>query len=159
MTHILSTAMIGQLKTNDYVVKTQFKGLTDDDLLLQPESRGNCANWVLGHIVYGRSNILVCLGEEPNWGDEEGAMYAFGSPAITGADSPHLSMEQLIAVFDATQAQIITKLEATSDAEMDKPFRDSTVGQNLSFLVWHESYHAGQFEYLRQLTGVNDKVI
>ena len=34
-----------------------------------------------------------------------------------------------------------------------------TTAEFLHFLLWHETYHTGQTELLRQLTGVNDKVI
>jgi uncharacterized damage-inducible protein DinB len=35
----------------------------------------------------------------------------------------------------------------------------TTLGQLIFFLYWHESYHTGQPEYLRQLAGKDDKVI
>jgi len=35
----------------------------------------------------------------------------------------------------------------------------TTLGQLTFFLCWHESYHTGQTEALRQLAGKNDKVI
>jgi uncharacterized damage-inducible protein DinB len=35
----------------------------------------------------------------------------------------------------------------------------TTLGQLIFFLFWHESYHVGQPEYLRQLAGKDDKVI
>jgi hypothetical protein len=34
-----------------------------------------------------------------------------------------------------------------------------TVGQRLFGLYFHQTYHIGQTELLRQLAGVNDKVI
>jgi hypothetical protein len=36
---------------------------------------------------------------------------------------------------------------------------DQTVGKQITFLQWHETYHLGQLEPLRQLAGKNDKVI
>jgi|GEM_PF-5021639 len=36
---------------------------------------------------------------------------------------------------------------------------DQDVGAQLSFLSWHETYHTGQTEYLRQLAGKDDQVI
>jgi uncharacterized damage-inducible protein DinB len=37
--------------------------------------------------------------------------------------------------------------------------RKTTVGQRVFFLYFHESYHVGQTELLRQLAGKNDKII
>ena len=47
-----------------YVVKQQVDDLTHEDSLLQPPFRGNCLNWVLGHIVVHRDKALVTLGEQ-----------------------------------------------------------------------------------------------
>ena len=35
----------------------------------------------------------------------------------------------------------------------------TTLGQLIFYLSWHEGYHTGQTEALRQLAGKNDKVI
>jgi uncharacterized damage-inducible protein DinB len=34
-----------------------------------------------------------------------------------------------------------------------------SMAERLAFAHWHETYHVGQLELLRQLTGKNDKVI
>jgi uncharacterized damage-inducible protein DinB len=39
------------------------------------------------------------------------------------------------------------------------PQGEDTVGEQLAFLHFHEAYHTGQTEMLRQLAGKNDKVI
>jgi hypothetical protein len=36
---------------------------------------------------------------------------------------------------------------------------EETAGQQIRFSHWHETYHVGQLELLRQLAGKNDKVI
>ena len=36
---------------------------------------------------------------------------------------------------------------------------ETTLGERLVFLHWHETYHVGQLELLRQLAGTNDAVI
>jgi len=43
--------------------------------------------------------------------------------------------------------------------EAIKGITDWTVGEWLNFLLWHETYHVGTTEQLRQLAGKNDKVI
>ena len=53
-------------------------------------------------------------------------------------------------------------MASLDDGQLDAPFdneRDDTLRKRLAFMAWHDSYHTGQTEYLRQLTGVNDKVI
>ena len=58
-----------------------------------------------------------------------------------------------------SQKQILAALERTSQESLNQPDGEGTVGGSLSFLYWHEAYHTGQTEYLRQLAGKNDKVI
>lgn len=151
-------SLIDRLKINQYIIKAQLDGFTDDDALLQPASRGNCANWILGHIIYGRSTMLERLGEGAFWGEEERVMYAFGSSPITDADCPHISHTELMTLLESTCEQLTTCLESKTEADFDAPVRETTLGESFSFLVWHEAYHAGQFEYLRQLTGADDQV-
>ena len=152
--------MITMLKTNASVIKMQLDDLTDAHLLLQPDMRGNCANWVLGHIVDNRSSIIYRMTGEYFWSDNDRALYKFDSDPITSTDDPHLSMERLLADYEATGKIILDLLENITDARLDEMFNErSTLNQSVHWLIWHESYHMGQFEYLRQLTGVNDKVI
>ncbi|MGB1288303.1 MAG: DinB family protein, partial [Aggregatilineales bacterium] len=132
----------------------------DEDLLLQMPFRGNCGNWVLGHIVSSRNSILGFVGEDKLWGDEERALYSFDSEPITGAECPHFALEKLIADLDAAGECLIAKLESMDDSDLDENLDEKTIlGDRVRFMVWHESYHTGQFEYIRQLAGKDDKVI
>ena len=151
---------IYRLQVDERTLHRQLNGLTNEDLLLQPEMRGNCANWVLGHLVLSRSELMERLGLAPLWSAEETAIYDRDTEPITGASSPHLSMDRLLADFKTAGEQLIARLETITDDELDAPYTETaTLGRSVNFTIWHEGYHVGQFEYLRQLTGVNDKVI
>ncbi|MEL6306913.1 MAG: DinB family protein [Bacteroidota bacterium] len=151
-------SLVDRLKINQYIINAQLDGFSDEDALIQPAMRGNCANWILGHIIYGRNTMLERLGEETFWGEEHRVMYAFGSEAITSADSPHIAYSELMPLLESTLETIIACLEKMTEEDLDAPIRDTTLGESFSFLVWHEAYHSGQFEYLRQLTGADDQV-
>lgn len=143
---------IANLQRHEGILDAQLDGLTDHDLLLQPQPRGNCANWILGHITNARSGMLKALKEEPLWGEEERAIYGRGSEPITGVESPHLAMERLLNDYKEAGRRVIARLEAISDEELDGQYNEkSSLAEWMNFLVWHESYHIGQFEYLRQL--------
>jgi uncharacterized damage-inducible protein DinB len=146
---------------NHRVIKEQLDGLTHEDSLGQPPYFGNCLNWVVGHIVASRSGILSLLGEAPIWTDDEQAPYRRGSDPITGPDDPHLPLEQIIAALDVSQEALVAALNRVTPEKLAEeiPDRNSTVGKRVSFLAWHDSYHTGQTEQLRQLTGVNDQII
>lgn len=144
------------------VIHMQTEGLTNADSLIQPPFRGNCLNWVLGHILVGRSQVLGHLGESQFWGEEKEARYRSGSEPMT-ADEQALSLEQLLADLDRSQERIATALESVSPELLAEPLEsgesERSRGQAVAFLHWHETYHTGQLELLRQLAGKNDAII
>jgi hypothetical protein len=149
-----------QLEMNHHVILRQLNGLKAEDSFLQPALRGNCINWILGHVLSSRQGLLRLLGLPAIWTEEEIALYKRGSAAITSADDPHLPYERLLADLETTQQQLVTALLALDPQTAESINGDTSEGLGaLEALCWHESYHAGQFEYLRQLTGVNDRVI
>ena len=150
--------MISLLRRNTGVIQRQTSGLTHDDSLLQPPFRGNCLNWVIGHINVYRDNMLKALGESPIMSEADTALYDHGSEPITDG-STAIDFKRLMADLKTAQAQLENALNSVSEAHLNRVEQDRTIRDQLIFYVWHETYHTGQTEYLRQLTGVNDKVI
>ncbi|MEM9777355.1 MAG: DinB family protein [Chloroflexota bacterium] len=148
-------------ETNHWVVTRQVDGLTHEDSLLQLPFRGNCLNWVLGHILVSRQNALKLLGIDGSWTEAEMARYKFDSAPITSADDPAiLTLERLMSDIEMTQQQLMDGFEEISEQQLaEKDERERTVSERLLFLAWHEGYHVGQTEYLRQLSGKDDKII
>ncbi|MEA3336961.1 MAG: DinB family protein [Chloroflexota bacterium] len=154
--------LTGTLGANLWVIQRQVDGLTDEDSYLQPPFSGNCLNWVLGHIVVGRNRMLVLLEQEPLWGDAETALYQTGSePIVVGGGA--LSLATLLETLERSQELIAVSLGQASEAQLAEivPFRgrESSISDAIAGLAWHETYHTGQTELLRQLAGKNDKVI
>ncbi len=151
----------GLFKTNHYVVTNQTKGLTHEDSLLQLPFRGNCLNWVLGHCLVSRMDVLKMMGIDGSWTEEERLRYKYDSEPITSADDPAiLSFERLMADFETTQEQIAEGFAEISDQQLaEKDDNGRSIAEKILFLAWHEGYHLGQTEYLRQLAGKDDKVI
>lgn len=145
------------------IIKKQAAGLTHEDSVLQPASRGNCLNWVLGHIVDSRNNVLRLVDAEPALDPAIATRYASGSePVLTDGDGI-VSLEELLAALDRSQEALAAKLAAMTNEESQRevPFfsRTMPLGEVLFFLYFHETYHTGQTEPLRQLAGTDDKVI
>lgn len=157
--------LIDSLQTNFNVIHRQVKGLTHEDSLLQLPFRGNCLNWVIGHIIWRRNTMMELLDIPTIWTDEQQARYARESQPVThGEDAMYF--DQLLADFDKAQAILTQTLQETTAEKMATTIKElipgapaQSVAEWVHFLVWHETYHVGQTEILRQLTGVNDKVI
>jgi hypothetical protein len=143
---------------NHRVIHLQIDGLTHQDSLLQPPFRGNCLNWVLGHIVASRNTALTLLGQEPVWVEQDTAPYVTDSDPVTGIENAH-PFEDIVAALDESQVRLQATLSRASPETMAAAHGDSTVGEQLAGLYWHEAYHTGQTEYLRQLAGKDDKVV
>jgi hypothetical protein len=140
------------------VIHMQTAGLSHDDSLLQLPFRGNCLNWVLGHIVATRDRALTLLNEQPVWGESEGALYQTGSAPITSGERA-LSLEKIMSDLDCSQERLMSGLRRASAQHMSVAMGDETVGELLAGLHFHESYHTGQTELLRQLAGKNDAIV
>ena len=160
---ITATDLIGALERNLDIVKCQAQGLTHADSLLQLPFRGNCMNWVLGHIAATRNTMLQFLGEEAVLSEAHVKRYGYGSEPVCGDTGDILALEQLLTVLEQSQKAITASLQKiTAEAltrEVQSFLGTTTLGQLVFFLYWHESYHTGQAEALRQLAGKDDKVI
>jgi uncharacterized damage-inducible protein DinB len=160
---ITVTDLSAALERNLGNVKAQTQGLTHADTLLQLPFRGNCLNWVLGHIASTRNTMLRFLGEEAILNDAQIKRYGHGSEPVCGEGADILTLEQLLAMLEQSQTAIAARLQTMEAEELEREVQSfrgtTTLGQLLFFLYWHESYHAGQTEILRQLAGKDDKVI
>ena len=158
---VSKTYMINAFRRNSWVVRKQADGLTHEETLLQLPFRGNSFNWILGHIVVNRDNVLAALGEPPFLSAEERERYTRGSDPIVGAETA-VSLTHLLNGITDTQNRILAALEnATPEAlsAITNEEQSQTLADEIAFLNWHEAYHVGQLEILRQLAGKNDSII
>lgn len=153
--------LIGAFARNTSVVKSQTEGISHDESLTR-HPNGNCLNWVVGHIVEGRDDVLEALGE-PRAAGALVERYQRGSEPITGEGEGVLPLSQLLDLLDQSQERIeamLSQMDAAalaSKSESDP--RGRSVGQLAFFLYFHETYHVGQTELFRQLAGRDDKLI
>ncbi|UCG24779.1 MAG: DinB family protein [Chloroflexota bacterium] len=144
-------------KRNYYVLHMQVKGLSHEDSLLAPPFRANCLNWVLGHIVVYRGRALTLLGAEPVWDEDQATPYNRESEPLQAQDARPL--EQIMADLDLSQERLDAALADLTAEDLERGVDESTMAERLTFDYWHEAYHTGQTELLRQLAGTDDKVI
>jgi hypothetical protein len=162
---IYAHTLLGMAKSNYGVLQIQTKDLTHEDSLLQLPFRGNCLNWVMGHITQSRNKMLRLLDVAPIWTPEQVAHYDTNSAPVT-CDAEAMRFEQILADLEIAHQRLLEKLQRISTDELTAPansaskgFAPTSTGEFLHSLLWHETYHVGQTEILRQLAGKNDKVI
>jgi len=121
-------------------------------------------NWVVGHLVTNRNTILKLLGVEQPPAAERVARYTRESEPVTGEGEGVLPLDELLALLEQAQAHIAALLAEITPEELDRQVaffrnRSQTVGEWLLFFYFHDSYHTGQTEILRQAAGKDDKII
>lgn len=159
---MLSPVQLGQaFERNVAIVASQTAGLTHADSLLQLPFRGNCLNWIIGHMLRSRDGILEALGAAPVFA--EGARYDREADPITTDAADVLPLETLLTKLTESQAALTAALNAASEEDLAEVChlggRLRRVGEWAFFLYFHETYHTGQTELLRQLAGKSDKII
>ena len=160
---ITTTDLIQGLERNLGIIRAQTKGLSHADSLLQLPFRGNCLNWVLGHVADNRNTLLRLLGEKAILGEAQAKRYGYSSEPVCGDEDDILTLEQLLTVLEQGQNALAARLDKITAEELAGEVQSflgtTTLGQLIFFLFWHETYHVGQPEFLRQLAGKDDKVI
>ncbi len=150
---ITPAAIAWNFDRNAVYMRTHLEALTHADSLAQPPIEGNCINWIVGHVVCYRNYVLDVLGLPPVLPIETLARYARGSEPVR-ADGPDVvRLEDLVRAYWAAQDAILKALPAFG------PDRGAEVAQAAGFempraellvsFMRHESYHAGQLEWLR----------
>jgi len=151
-------------ENNIEIVKMQTAGLTQADTLVQLPFRGNCFNWVLGHLLSNHRTVLKLLGDEQTLDESLVARYEYGTEPVTCDGDGVLTLEQLLSSLDRAQEQIAARLADITPEELARPMavfgdRERTLGEWLFFFYFHDCYHTGQTEILRQAAGKDDKII
>lgn len=120
-------------------------GLSEEDALMQPTNGGNSLNWVLGHIIATRDDILKILDQKPLWDEQTVSLYKRGS--FPGSDPTEIvSLSRLLEDFESSQKHLISALENIDSGD------EKTI-EKLAGLSFHESYHVGQTGLLRRIAG------
>lgn len=149
---------------NRRVIHAQADGLTHEQSLTQSEFNVNCFNWVLGHIVDSRSRLLAQFGGDEVMSDDVGVRYRRESDPVT-ADGPDVvPFDELLRMLDRTQELLDDLLGEATEAWLaeETPVTEDRTSPRLNqihFTYFHDTYHTGQTDLLRQMSGYSDKVI
>ena len=148
---------------NTEILRMQTEGLTHEDSLLQTPYNINCLNWTLGHILVYRDRAITSAGGEAQFPNGELDRYRRESEPII-ADGPGvLPLPQLVAAVASSQEAIdgtvgrLSDEEFATESEIDG--RMVSLARRLHFDYFHDTYHTGQTELLRQVAGTNDAII
>ena len=146
------------------IIKMQTEGLTHEQSLIQLPFRSNCLNWVVGHVLTNRCNILHLLGAEDIRSEVDLDHYERESQPITGDGEGVIKLNDLLKYLEDSQERLEAVLEQETEESLQRtsPYRDrpeQPVAFWIFFLYFHDCYHTGQTEIFRQAAGTDDKII
>jgi hypothetical protein len=145
------------------ILKQQTAGLTTKDSLLQPQPGGNCLNWVMGHLVVNLVEIFEVLEGELSEDLPDLARYRIGSEPIRGEEAGVQALDDLVDIYEQLTIKIVDRLSQMNEAEFEEEIDfwqgKSRRGYVAFFYFFHNTFHLGQLEYLRNLAGKIEKVI
>jgi len=150
--------LLRMYQINFNALKMNLDGVTDEDSLTRPQPAGNSINWVVGHILFSRNQILEPLGEEAVVEKSEFSAYARDSEP--GQHDDMIPLSRLIDDLTRSQNILETALGRLTEEELNSPVSNDNNGDSkvllvdqLLFLQFHEAYHVGQTGLLRRMTG------
>ncbi len=138
------------------ILGANLDGLDADQSMKQPQPAGNCANWILGHMVQAHNRVMGLVNQEPVWADPS---LDRTSDAIVSPDQA-LDWDTMVARLLGSKDRMMMGLGALSEAQLDEggfsdPFGNPTTrGQLLNLMAVHQNYHAGQLGLSRRLVGL-----
>ncbi len=151
-----NASLIQLAKLNHSLLTRDVEGMTDEQALVTLFEGGNHLNWVVAHLVAGRDRMLAALGAEPVRAKEVNAAFDYGSTPPTAEEAWPLA--QHVADYQATQERLLAALESATDEQLEQPYRDSTLGEQLTFMLWHDAYHVGQATLYRRKAGLKSPI-
>lgn len=148
---------------NTRIVVAQADGLGHADSLRQSGYRTNCFNWIVGHVVAGRDDVLSLLGQESVLGDAA-ARYRRESDPIREDGPGVLPLADLLGALGLANARIQEALRGADAGFLAEelpaaPGRTATRLAQVFFFYFHDTYHTGQTEMARQMSGKDDSII
>jgi hypothetical protein len=145
-----------------WLITAQAKDISDAESLLQLPFRANCMNWVVGHLLVQREFVLTLLNAQPVWGEAEMQSYRTNSDPIKNAERT-IPFRQIMQALAVSQQRLQMGLAEITPAQWNEATsidgKDGPIGSLIAGYHWHETYHCGQLEILRQLAGKNDKIV
>jgi len=131
-------------------------GLTQEQSLIQPSPGGNCANWILGHLMNVHNGVMNLVDEKPVW--ESGQLARAGEDPITGPTNA-IDWNTMRERFLGSKERCLAAISALSDKALAEPVPHPFGGTTsraelLNLLAFHQTYHVGQLAVSRRIAGL-----
>ena len=156
--------VIRGFKRNVSLVEAHAEGISHEDSLTQTPYNVNCFNWVVGHIITSRNALFRNIAGEELWStDDRLDRYRRESEPITGDGPGVWKLDDLLTALRESQDRIAQNLGTATPEylaeEIEVDGRSASREARILFAYFHDTYHTGQLDLLRQMSGKSDKII
>ncbi len=134
-----------QFHFNSDVIAGNIEGITDEESRIFHPNGANPLNWIFDHLILIRNSMIEILGGTPVWNDAEFSMYNRGEKPANHQNS-FTDFEVLTTCFNESSAELNRILTVGKEINAENI-------NDLSALMLHEIYHAGQLGYIRRILG------
>jgi uncharacterized damage-inducible protein DinB len=145
------------------LMKRQCEGLSHAESLIQTPYNINCLNWVLGHLAVNRDRLLRLIGEEPLLSEDQFNRYKTESDPVKEDGEDVIKLERLLEILIEGQERINNAFSQLTDEQLvglvQVGEHQMPLGVRLHGYYFHDTYHTGQTDLLRQIAGTNDKIV
>ena len=150
--------IVHSLNTARALLNRYCEDLKPEEYLHRPCSGGNCAAWLLGHLILTERSALGRAGVTELPALPEGFEKRFARDEQAPKASDYGDVTQLLPMFNQHRDRLVEavrKLPAdVLDRPMDKPHPlFSNVAEVLNFMGSHVMMHAGQITTIRRTLG------
>lgn len=154
-----TSTLLHSLGTSNVVVNRNLEDINHRDSLVHPQPEGRTFNWILGHMVRTRNEILELMGKKPLYPKSKFDVYT----PKGFSEAKALDIEELKNAFNALQGELEEGIKSLPKEKLNEPAtlrpdRQDTVGSILATIFWHEAYHAGQLGTMRRVIGKEGKI-
>lgn len=150
-----ATTLLDQFRTTNFVMQLAFSDLDQDTAIRRlGGDSGPSIAWEIGHILFYRVRIIVLLGHKHEFPYSE----TFEGDAGDGSTYP--TLEDFATQWKTVAEVLESALKSATDEQLDGPIPtagphdERTMYDLLTFLCWHEAYHAGQLGSIRTHFGM-----
>lgn len=156
--------LVGQIQMQTGLIHRHVDDLSDEEACVAPLG-GNSANWLVGHLLVYRDIAGEMLGAARQLDEALHARYGNGGTNVTAPAADVPTVTTLRAQLDAQLPHLLSCVQSvTADTfaqEITRPNGTvTTLGARFAFyMLFHEPFHIGQFEYARHAVGKHEGLI
>ncbi len=144
----MSTAPISKIyNINYFAFQKNIAGITHQESMIQPHESTSSINWIMGHLVLVRDEVLKLLQEEILCDEGCREIYGAGTAGLVDVRAA-IDLPELVNAFQHSQEIINEKLQLF---EKETPRNVDELMVQLAGFGFHDAYHIGQLGYIRRL--------